>query len=333
MTRFPENRTVETLCEYPRFGEFARQAAILRHDDLADALAQQRVSGGKLGELLVARGLLRREAIDEILGQQAAWVARSLRGELAPLRFPYPAFLSLCLPAYNEQTNIVSTIDSARTILPHFVEQFEIVVVDDGSRDATARLVNDTSRRDPRVRLVRHEVNRGYGAAVTTGLRAAAGELLMFADSDGQFNFLDVARLLVRLREHDFVIGYRHDRADSWRRKLNAWAWGWLVRALLGFRVRDLDCALKLFRREVIDRVELTSSGACINAELMTQCVWGGLRFCEIPVAHYPRRTGAATGANLAVILRAFLELPPLSRYRRPLPPPAPRAPLHSDAA
>lgn len=303
--------------EHPRLGQFALQTGLVSAADLSACLAEQRAGGGLLGERLVARGLLSREQVAELLGRQAEWVACTWKAALAPIRFPYPAFLSLCLPAYNEQENILATLTGARAVLPHFVERFEIVVVDDGSRDETAALVERTIGRDARVRLVRHECNRGYGAAVTTGLRAAAGDLIMFADSDGQFNFLDIARLLVALRGVEFVIGYRHRRADNLRRRLNAWLWGRLVRASLGVEVRDLDGAFKLFRRDVIDRLELTASGACINAQILAQCIGSGLPFAEIPVAHYPRKAGAATGANLRVILRAFRELPSLRKNRR----------------
>jgi glycosyltransferase involved in cell wall biosynthesis len=219
-------------------------------------------------------------------------------------------------------------------VLPRYVERFEIVVVDDGSRDLTAARVAEAARRDPRVRLVRHERNRGYGAALTTALRAATGELLMFTDSDGQFNFLDAARLLVRMGDADFVIGYRDERADNRRRRLNAWLWGWLVRCVLGVSVRDLDCAFKIFRRETLERLQLTTPGACINAEILAQCVWGGLRFEEVAVAHYPRLAGAQTGGSLKVIARALCELPALRKYRRrPLLPRPAALPSRSHAA
>lgn len=252
-----------------------------------------------------------------VLRWQARWLARSLRQSMAPRRFPYPAMLSLCLPALNEQENIVATLDCARTILPLFVARLEIIVVDDGSTDATAERVGEVAAADPRVRLLRHESNRGYGAAVTSGLRAARGELVMFADSDGQFNFLDVARLLAALGDDDLVIGYRRRRADHARRRFNAWLWGRLVHVILGVNVRDLDCAYKLFRRETLERLRLTSLGACINAEIMAQCVWGGLRFTEIPVGHFPRLAGVQTGAHWRVVARALGELPSLRRYRR----------------
>jgi glycosyltransferase involved in cell wall biosynthesis len=234
----------------------------------------------------------------------------------------WPGSLSLCLPAYNEQECIVETLDRALTVLSPLFSGLEVIVVDDGSRDATAQRVQDVVVRDPRVRLVRHERNAGYGAAVTSGLRAATGDLVMFADSDGQFDFSDVRRLLARLSDNDFVVGYRRERVESLQRRLNAWAWGRLVRVMYGVRARDLDCAFKLFRREVIDRLRLTAGGACINAEVMCQCRRAGFRFAEVPVEHYPRRGGRATGSSLAVIARAFRELPRIQT--EPLPPPSP---------
>ena len=177
------------------------------------------------------------------------------------------------------------------------------------------------AERDPRVRLVQHEKNRGYGGAVSTGLRSAEGDLVIFTDSDGQFSFLDVPQLLMHLNDYDVIIGYRHQRADVGMRRLNAWSWNQLVRLFLRVHVRDLDCAFKLFRRDVVEALQLTSTGACINAEIMAQCVHGGLKIGEIPVMHYPRHYGAPTGANFKVILRAFRELPQLRHYRtRPTP-------------
>ncbi len=130
---------------------------------------------------------------------------------------------------------------------------------------------------------------------------------------------MDLPQLLHRLEKSDVVIGYRYRRADPWPRRLNAWAWTTLVRVLLDVRVRDLDCAFKLFRREVIDRLNLTTTGACVNAEIMAQCVRADLAIHEIPVMHYPRYHGTQTGASLRVIAQAFRELPGLWKYRRSL--------------
>lgn len=302
--------------ERPPFGQCARRVLGLRSEAVEEALQEQRVSGGRLGEILKARGLVTQEQILQVLRHQARWVAAASHADLRPAGLPYRAFLSLCMPAYNEECNIQDTLDAAVTVLPEFVERFEVVVVNDGSADNTGPIVGAYAARDPRVRLVTHERNRGYGAAVTSGLRAARGDLIAFTDSDGQFSLLDLPQLLAQLKGSDVVAGYRYRRAEHGVRRLNAWAWNRLIRTLLGVRLRDLDCAFKLFRREVVDALQLTATGAGINAEIMAQCFRSGLRVAETPVTHHPRYYGAPTGAALRVIARAFRELPGLWKYR-----------------
>jgi hypothetical protein len=302
--------------ERPSFGQSARKLVGLRSEQLEACLDQQRQMGGRLGEILHTQGLISAEQIQEVLRYQARWVAAAMQADLKPHGLPYRAFLSLCMPAYNEESNIKDTLDTAIAILPEFVQRFEIIVVNDGSADATKEVVSSYAEREPRIRLIDHEHNRGYGAAVTSGLRAARGDLVAFTDSDGQFSFLDLPLLLAQLPGSDVVVGYRYQRADHCVRRLNAWCWNWLIRTMLGVQIRDLDCAFKLFRREVVDGLQLTATGAGINAEIMAQCTRAGLRIRETPVTHYPRYHGAPTGAALRVILRAFRELPRLWKYR-----------------
>lgn len=266
---------------------------------------------------MLERGLLTREQIIEVLRMQARWTANALRTDIAPVTLPHPTFLSLCLPAYNERENIGELLDSAIGMLPEFLRQYEVIVVDDGSRDGTAELVAEYSARDPAIRLVRHATNVGYGGAVTSGLRAAKGQHVAFMDSDGQFSLLDLPHLLCHLSTSDIVIGYRYRRADSGLRRINAWAWSQVVRATVGVQVKDLDCAFKIFPRDIVQQLTLSATGACINAEILAQCVQRDLTICQIPVAHYPRSRGAQTGANIRVICRAFQELPQLWKYRR----------------
>jgi hypothetical protein len=295
----------------PLFGQCARQIAGISAEQLEDCLADQSRTGARLGEILRGKGLLSRAQVGEVLRMQAEWEARRMRPDGV-----YPAFLSVCLPACNEAENMDDLLDAACNILPELVRQFEVVVVDDGSWDQTADKVSEYARSEPRVRLVRHERNRGYGAAVSTALRAARGDLVFFTDADGQFSLLDLAHLLARLDRQDLVIGYRYRRADSWMRSMNAWGWNLLIRVVLGIRVNDLDCAFKLFRREVVEALHLTATGAAINAEILVQCIRRGYRIAEVPVAHYPRAHGRQTGAALRVIARAFRELPQLWKYR-----------------
>jgi glycosyltransferase involved in cell wall biosynthesis len=312
----------------PLFGQVATQLSGVRGEEVEACVAEQRRAGGRLGEILFRRGLCTRDRVAQVLQVQARQTVAAVQARQPRSPFPYPAFLSLCMPAYNEAANIEDTLRAACAILPEVVEQFEVVVVDDGSGDSTGDLVGGFGRRDPRVRLVCHPQNRGYGAAVSTGLRAARGELVMFTDSDGQFSLLDLPRFLARLPGHDAVVGYRAQRADAWHRLLNAWGWNQLIRLFLGARVRDLDCAFKLFRRELLDRLHLTATGAAINAEIMAQCARGRARIAELPVRHFPRYHGAPTGAALRVIARAFRELPRMWKYRTG---PAPRLGLSAN--
>ncbi len=221
------------------------------------------------------------------------------------------------MPCFNEAEVLAEVLRGAVAVLPEFVSEFEIIVVDDGSSDNTASVAERFAERNDCVRLVRHTMNRGYGAAVSSGLRAAHGELVCFTDGDGQFNLLDLPQLLVEAQDSDVVIGYRHQRADNGIRRFNARSWKWLMRALIGLRVRDLDCAFKLFPRWVVEQLQLTADGACISAEILAQCFRGGVTVSEVPVNHFPRAAGKATGGNFKVVAKAFRELPIVWQYRR----------------
>lgn len=303
--------------EVPRFGEFARQIAGVRSADLAECLAAQRQNGQRIGRLLVTAGLITSEDVLAILRRQAQWAARMHSLDIAPIRFPIATPFSLCMPCFNESEVLTEVLQGAVAVLPEFVSEFEIIVVDDGSSDATAEVVEKFSENNDCVRLVRHTINRGYGAAVSSGLRAAHGELICFTDGDGQFSLLDLPHLLVEAQTSDVVIGYRHQRADNGIRRFNAQSWKWLIRALVGIRVRDLDCAFKLFPRWVVEQLQLTADGACISAEILAQCYRGGVTVSEVPVNHFPRAAGKATGGNLKVVAKAFRELPIVWQYRR----------------
>ena len=309
-------QTERVELESPRFGEFARRHAGVGSEEVREALDLQQQKGGRLGALLVEGGSLTDEQVTELLRLQARWVAESRSNDSAGVRFPLSTPISLCMPCYNEEEVIREVLSGALAVLPEFLEEFELVIVDDGSADATAEVVSRFAERDPRVRLVRHEQNRGYGAAVATALRAADGDYVFFTDGDGQFNLLDLPQLLVEMPKSDVVIGYRYNRADHQLRSFNAKGWNWIIRSTLGVRVRDLDCAFKIFPRRVIDRLMLDSEGACISAEILAQCVHGGVSIREVPVNHFPRSVGEATGANLRVIAKAFRELPVLWKYR-----------------
>lgn len=217
--------------------------------------------------------------------------------------------VSIVLPAYNEEANIAVAVTRMIEATEPLFEEIEVVVVDDGSRDATAHRVGEIARTDPRVRLLQHPANRGYGAAVTSGLRAATRPLVFYTDSDLQFDPHQIRLLVARIDEFAIAIGYRRNRQDPWFRKLNAWAWNRLQRLTFGLAVRDVDCAFKLFRLEVLEHLPLAAEGAFFSTELLLRARAAGYTFVEVPVDHYPRRAGAPTGARLDIIGKAFREM------------------------
>ena len=217
--------------------------------------------------------------------------------------------LSVVLPAYNEEEVIAKTVQEILYVLDEWNLESEIIVVDDGSSDRTASVVHAIAAIAPQVRLVNHAVNQGYGAALVSGFAAASKELTFFMDSDGQFRMDDLRAFFAYIDTYDAVLGYRIKRQDTWMRKLNAWGWKTLIRALFGVRVRDIDCAFKLLHTQFLHDNPLESRGAMVNAELLYKLKRSGMTWKEIGVRHLPRRTGKATGARLSVILRAFLEL------------------------
>lgn len=222
--------------------------------------------------------------------------------------------LTVSLPAYNEAANIKDMIGLVRDQIGPFTDDLEIIVVNDGSSDATGEIVRGASEDDPRIRLIEHETNLGYGAAVRDGVWAAGKEFIFFTDSDRQFDLREVGRFIERLDEADMVIGYRHPRSDPWHRVLFGHGWSWLVNLLFGYVARDVDCAFKLFRRAIIEQVHVESTGATFSAEFLVKVKRAGFGIAEEPVTHRPRPAGEATGARLGVILRAFKELFALRR-------------------
>ncbi|HEY6410716.1 MAG TPA: glycosyltransferase [Ktedonobacteraceae bacterium] len=220
-----------------------------------------------------------------------------------------PHSLSVVLPAYNEEQVIGATLEHVLNVLAAWLKDFEVIVVNDGSTDHTGAIVSTIAETGQRVKVVTHERNQGYGAALADGFAAATKELTFFMDSDGQFDFRDLARLLPFIDEYDAVIGYRLHRQDTWLRKLNAWGWNVLIRNVLGIHVRDIDCAFKLFRTAFLQQHPSKTRGAMINAELLYHLKRVGYTYREVGVHHLPRQAGRATGANPRVIARAFREL------------------------
>ena len=223
-----------------------------------------------------------------------------------PARLPG---VSVFLPCHNEEGNIQRVAAALESELPRIADQYEIVIVDDGSRDRTGAIADALAAANSRTKVVHHPVNRGYGAAVISGIRSCTQPWVVLCDGDGQFEAADIRRLAARVPECDVVVGHRVNRADPVMRRVNGHAWTILMRLLLGIRISDIDCGLKLFRRELLDGIDLQARGAMISAELMANLAGRGARICEVDVHHLPRTSGEQSGASLKVIARAFREL------------------------
>jgi glycosyltransferase involved in cell wall biosynthesis len=217
--------------------------------------------------------------------------------------------VSVFLPCHNEEGNIERVAAALEAELPKIAARHEIVVVDDGSRDRTGEIADRLAAANPRLTVVHHPGNRGYGAAVISGIRACHEPWVVLCDGDGQFEASDLARLAARVPEYDVVVGHRTHRADPLMRRVNGKAWTVLMRLLLGIRISDVDCGLKLFRRDLVEGIDLQAKGAMISAELMAQLAARGAKICQVDVRHLPRVAGEQSGASLKVIARAFREL------------------------
>lgn len=224
----------------------------------------------------------------------------------------YKESISVVFPAYNEESNIGTLIDQTIQILPEFTDKWEIIVVDDGSTNRTEDIVR---RYTNNISIIRHPSNMGYGAALKSGIISAKNDLIFFTDSDLQFDIKELSKLLQWVSEYDIVIGYRTKRQDPFYRRVNAFGWNTLVRLMFGLKVRDINCAFKIFRRSVFDKIKIDAVGAMVNTDILSQAVKYGFRIKEVPITHYPRLKGKQTGAKIKVIFKAFKEL--LRLYRK----------------
>src|SRR3989344_4956383 len=219
--------------------------------------------------------------------------------------------LSVFFPAYNEEKNIENTVRKAKKILEETADEWEIIVVNDGSKDRTGEISESLGRQDPRIRVITHSPNRGYGAALKSGFYNSRYPWIAFIDGDGQFDFAEITALMDKQTHTgaDLVIGYYRKRQVSFFRKVNTFLWQTVVLLLFGLKVKDIDCAFKLISKKVIDTIPKLESerGAFISSEFLIKAKKAGFKIVEVPITHLPaKRTG--TGAALNVIVKSFVD-------------------------
>lgn len=216
--------------------------------------------------------------------------------------------LSAFIPCFNEEANVEAAVTTLIKVIQHITPDYEIIIIDDGSRDRTASIARQLAKDKPQIHLVSHATNLGYGAALRSGFRAATKEWVFFTDGDLQFDVSELAKFIPYTQTYNVVIGYRTSRAEGGIRALNARLFKLFIDILFRVHVKDIDCAFKLFKTQTIKSLPLTSTGAMISAEILYRLKKKNILFKQLPVKHYPRRYGSPTGANFKVILRAVTE-------------------------
>lgn len=226
--------------------------------------------------------------------------------------------ITVFFPAFNEEDNIIPVVTKALEKLKTTAKNFEVLVINDGSRDLTRQRVEKLIESYPQVRLINHLENLGYGEALKSGFYNAKYNLIALNDGDGQFDFSEIDSFLQFIPEYDFVIGFRKKRVDPLHRRINAKLYRGFIWLVFGLRVHDIDCAFKVIKKEVIDQIpRLESSGALISAELLIKAQKAEFKVKEIPVTHYPRLAGTPTGANPKVVWLMFKEVVKFGRMLR----------------
>jgi len=217
--------------------------------------------------------------------------------------------LSVFFPCFNETFNLKGLVCEAIEVLNGLVQEYELLIINDGSTDDTRHTADRLCSKHKNVRVINHQINRGYGAALASGFNNSLYDWIFFTDGDNQFFINEIEYLLDEIENYDIVIGFRKNRQDPWHRLVYAQAWNFLVGTLFDIKFKDINCAFKLIRKRVLEGITFLSSGAVISTELLAKSVHSGAHVKEIGVSHRPRKFGIQTGGNPKVIFTAFLEL------------------------
>jgi glycosyltransferase involved in cell wall biosynthesis len=231
-----------------------------------------------------------------------------------------PSIYFFC-PAYNDEGNIEKVVSGAAKVLEETSGDYLIAIVEDGSPDKTGEIADRLTKEYSKLKVIHHPVNMGYGKALQTGFENPEREnydLIVYTDGDGQFDITELKKVLPLIENNDVVIGYRISRAEGWRRKFQSWVYNFLTRMISGLKFRDFNCSFKIFRREVLEHIDIEFPSVFIDAELVIKAALAGYKIAETGVTHYSRATGEGSGAKWSLIsdtMKSMLEF--RKKYRK----------------
>lgn len=217
--------------------------------------------------------------------------------------------VSFFCPAYNEEGNLERVINSVLPVLKEVSDDFEIIIIDNASKDNTRKIADKLASKFPQIRVIHHEHNREYGGALKSGFQNAGKEFVVYTDSDNQYDFANFKDMVPLILKYDIVSGYRVQRHDRKYRVFQSKIFNWVINLLFGLGVKDINCSFKVYRRKVLDDIEITSSSAFIDAEMLIKARHKGYSIFDVPVEHFPRLAGQSTGAKPHVVFLTLKEI------------------------
>lgn len=218
--------------------------------------------------------------------------------------------LSVFFPAYYDENNIGKVVEKAIEVLEELkLGDYEIIIIEDGSPDRTGEVADELARKYPKVRVIHHEKNMGYGATLRDGFLNSKMDYIFYSDGDNQFDLTELKKFVALIPYSDIVVGYRKHKQYSLYRKFTSLCYNYLLRLLFDIHYWDIDCAFKLFKADLFKKIEIESVDAFIDAEVMIKAKFLGYTSTEIGVEHLPRLDGISTGARPSVILRTIREV------------------------
>jgi len=217
--------------------------------------------------------------------------------------------ISFFCPAYFDENNLPELISVVFDFLSKISQKFEIIIIEDGSPDKTGEIAESLAKQYPHIRVIHHSKNLGYGATLKDGFSSARYEYVMYTDGDNQYDVREFEPYLRLLKEADILSGYARKKSVTTRRKIQSVVYNWLILILFSFRIKDINCSMKIFKKKVLDSIQIKSTGAFIDAEMLIKAKQKGFKIAQFPVTHYFRKNGPASGSKFSVIVQTLKEM------------------------